>query len=126
MSLSFNTIDLLFDEDEIILINNIFEDEGAIQEAILLKYIHEEQRFRNPNIKRNRQHTLDFINSWSDDMFKRQFRLCREDFTDLLSKMINKYPGKSNNGLENLDYSYEMGRRSSGTCVPLEIKLYIT
>ena len=59
-------------------------------------------------------------------MFKRQFRLCREDFTDLLSKMINKYPGKSNNGLENLDYSYEMGRRSSGTCVPLEIKLYIT
>ena len=63
MSLSFNTIDLLFDEDEIILINNIFEDEGAIQEAILLKYIHEEQRFRNPNIKRNRQHTLDFINS---------------------------------------------------------------
>jgi len=64
MSISFNTIDLLFDEDEIILINNIFEDEGAIQEAILLKYIHdEEQRFRNPNIKRNRQHTLDFINS---------------------------------------------------------------
>ena len=46
------------------------------------------KKSRRGNIERDRKHPLEFIHSWDDTMFKRQFRLTREDFFDLLS--LNK------------------------------------
>ncbi len=42
--------------------------------------------------KKDRSIPLNFIHSWSDEMFHRQFRTDREDFQDLLNLMIG-YPG---------------------------------
>jgi len=107
-----NHFDFDFDDDEFISMIKLFDEEGLMQEIELLIFVeNEERRHRKPNIIRNRQHTLDFINSWSDEMFKKQFRLCREDFQELLFKMKSNYPGESNNGFDNLERSYKMGRR---------------
>ena len=43
--------------------------------------------------KKDRTIPLDFIHSWTDEMFYRQFRTDREDFTDILNLMILGYPG---------------------------------
>jgi hypothetical protein len=36
------------------------------------------------NCRNSRPEALQYVRSWDDDMFKRQFRLCREDFGDVL------------------------------------------
>ena len=36
------------------------------------------------NSRNDRLHALQYVRSWDDDMFRRQFRLCREDFGSVL------------------------------------------
>ena len=42
-------------------------------------------RLRAPNMHRDRHGAVEYIRSWEDDMFQRQFRLERIDFNELLS-----------------------------------------
>ena len=74
---------------------------------------------------KSRERPLDFINSWSDVMFYRQFRMDREDFNNLLSLMIAGYPGSHSDGWSNYCFAKEKADRSYGH-IPLELKLYIT
>jgi hypothetical protein len=36
------------------------------------------------NCRNSRPEALQYVRSWDDDMFRRQFRLCREDFGEIL------------------------------------------
>ena len=40
------------------------------------------------NSRNSRPEALQYVRSWDDDMFKRQFRLCREDFGMVLAKIV--------------------------------------
>lgn len=67
------------------------------------------------NCRNSRPEALQYVRSWDDDMFKRQFRLCREDFGDLLSKiapLIRRNEIKAQN--------------SSGSTICPEMRLMIT
>ena len=73
----------------------------------------------------DRDSSINFINSWSDSMFYRQFRTDREDFNNLLDLMIAGYPGPFADGSSNLFYANSMADKNYGH-IPLQIKLYIT
>ena len=71
-------------------------DDEELIEMIALWYLTQQnmlpsisgaKRTRNVT-KRVREHHLNEINKWSDSLFKRQFRLSREDFEILLKKII--------------------------------------
>jgi hypothetical protein len=110
---------------------NALQDETAILHEAVFLYLAmrghfksmsgRNKRDRKGNVKRDRQHHLDFIETWSDDLFKRQFRLCREDFNTVLGKMI-QYLG----GEEEVKRREEYGRRSSGSPILLKTKLMVT
>jgi hypothetical protein len=40
------------------------------------------KRKRKGLVQRNRSTVIQFIRSWDDTMFRRQFRMCREDFCE--------------------------------------------
>lgn len=42
---------------------------------------------RQPRTNPKREHAMDFIDSWTDAMFERQFRVCQEHFNGLLGKI---------------------------------------
>jgi nuclease HARBI1 len=71
-------------------------------------------RMRAPNVHRDRHAALEFVRSWDDTMFHRQFRLVREDFNYVLQKIYSL-----------IEKDEEMARRSSGSSVSPELKLYI-
>ena len=72
-------------------------------------------RMRRPNAHRDRPGALEFVRSWDDDMFQRQFRLDREDFNWLLALIA-----------PSIQKDEEMARRSSGSAVNPELKLLMT
>lgn len=67
------------------------------------------------NCRNSRPEALQYVRSWDDDMFRRQFRLCREDFGDLLRKIS---PMILRNDV--------MARKSSGSSICPELRLMIT
>jgi hypothetical protein len=48
-----------------------------------------------------REWAWEFICSWSDDFFKRQYRVSRDVFDDLCDRAKRVYPGVHADGLEN-------------------------
>ena len=67
------------------------------------------------NCRNSRPEALQYVRSWDDDTFRRQFRLCREDFRELLSKighLIRRDEAKA--------------RNSSGSSICPEMRLMIT
>jgi hypothetical protein len=67
------------------------------------------------NCRNSRPEALQYVRSWDDDMFKRQFRLCREDFGDvlkLIAPLIRRNEIKAQN--------------SSGSSICPEMRLMIT
>jgi len=78
----------------------------------------ENKTTRRSNIKRGpiRDHVLEFISTWSDDMFYRQFRMTREEFIELREALKPIIKARD----------IEMAKRSSGSAIPLEIKILIT
>ena len=81
-------------------------DEECLQNFIFYLFVvdptHFKEHARAHNIYRDREGPLNFIMSWSDEMFQRQFRLCKEDFNELFEKMKDGYPGKK--GIDYLNY----------------------
>ena len=67
------------------------------------------------NCRNERPQALQYVRSWDDDMFKRQFRLCREDFGDLLYKI---HPLIHRNEMKAI--------ASSGSSICPELRLLIT
>ena len=67
------------------------------------------------NSRNSRPEALQYVRSWDDDMFRRQFRLCREDFGDLLSKIAPL-----------IERNEAMARKSSGSSICPELRLMIT
>jgi hypothetical protein len=52
------------------------------------------------NCRNSRPEALQYVRSWDDDMFRRQFRICREDFGELLLKinpLIRRNEAKAQN-----------------------------
>ena len=97
------------------------------QEACELSSVNPPKKKKKANEHRDRQGPLNFILSWSDDMFYRHFRLVKDELYDLLEKMKDGYPGSPRRtGRENLALAYQMGDLSSGTHIPLELKLMVT
>jgi DDE superfamily endonuclease len=91
----------------------------------LTKYTCREQIFESKcssNKIRDRQSVDAFIHTWSDEMFKRQFRLTREDFWHLYNSLLLY---KTANGYDIEKHEY-YANLSSGSPITLELRLYIT
>lgn len=67
-----------------------------------------------------------FIESWSDKMFRAQFRLSRRDFDFVLSRLISTYAGPHDTGKSTYRYACSRGDRSSGAHTKLKINLCVT
>ena len=67
------------------------------------------------NSRNSRPEALQYVRSWDDDMFKRQFRLCRLDFGMVLAKIAPL-----------IQRNEAMARRSSGSSICPEIRLMLT
>lgn len=85
----------------------------------------EEKQRRSKRRKLDRYGPWAFIQTWSDQLFKRQFRMDRVDFFSLRDKCIKKFPGNCSSGEENYFIAQRFGDLSGGF-IPLEIKLCIT
>ncbi len=80
------------------------------------------KRRRRANEERDRSSVIQFIRGWDDVMFKRQFRLCREDFYQLEQAVLDH---KLRQGY-NLERHYKYASWSSGSPITLELRLFIT
>ena len=67
------------------------------------------------NSRNSRPEALQYVRSWDDDMFKRQFRLCREDFGYVLGKISPL-----------IQRNEAMAMRSSGSSICPELRLMMT
>jgi hypothetical protein len=72
-----------------------------------------------------REWAWEFINSWSDDFFKRQYRVSREVFDDLCDRTKRLYPGAHEDGLENYKLSQIRSAASSANGQPITMELRI-
>ncbi len=80
------------------------------------------KRTRQANEQRDRSSVIQFIRGWDDVMFKRQFRLCREDFYQLEQAVLDH---KLCQGY-NLERHYKYASWSSRSPITLELRLFIT
>lgn len=119
---SFNFADFSSDDDDITFPDDLYEN-------LIFYLICQEPEFlmveRKSTGKRDRSCPLNFIHSWTDKMFHRQFRTDRQDFQELLDLMIAGYPGDSVDGWTNYCYDKAMADKNYGH-IALELKLYIT
>lgn len=97
-------------------------------DTIQFNEIEGESKKRRAKAIRNREESWSFITSWDDNLFRRQFRLSREDFFLLCEKCKSVYPGKSTCGMTNYQFALTKGRNSTPCSGPItmEIKLAIT
>jgi hypothetical protein len=69
----------------------------------------------------------EFVLSWDEAMFFRQFRLSKNNFNDLCFKLKNNYKGRYEDGWKNYQLSITREKAScQGSFISLEIKLCIT
>jgi len=80
------------------------------------------KRKREANLRRDRRSVIEFVHGWDDDMFKRQFRLSREDFYEVESAILSN---KVRHGYD-LEQHYKYARLSSGSPISIELRLLIT
>jgi hypothetical protein len=69
------------------------------------------------------ENVIEFIHSWSDDIFWRHFGLCCEDFKQLYTASMQHLVMKK--GYDAVKHS-KMANKSSGSPISLELQLYIT
>lgn len=92
--------------------------------CILINDSLEDSKPRQRKIVRNRQEVWQFILSWSDELFHRQFRLVKEEVFKIVEKCKSAYPGKSQNGFENYRLSQIKGNNSTPQSGPIYYKLW--
>ena len=88
----------------------------------------EDRTARRKKIVRDREHAWNFVISWSDELFCRQFRLPKPVFFSLCERLKAGYPGPRSIGYENYLISQRQGKNSTPDSGPItmEIKLAIT
>ena len=69
------------------------------------------------NEHRDRERVVNFIDSWTDEMFRRQFRLKRETFNELLQKIETQFPIS--------EKSQRMAINSSGSFISNKLRLCV-
>jgi hypothetical protein len=133
-----NIYDLIFaDSDSTYLTKPCYNESSDLEKKyIFATLISEDDEFkfvnkRKPKTIRNRKLAWEFIMSWTDELFYRQFRISRGDFFIICDKIKNIYPSHSENihiGIESYIHSQKMGNISTPSSGPvtLEIKLAIT
>jgi hypothetical protein len=67
---------------------------------------------RNSKVVRDRKAAWDFILTWSDALFHRQFFIAKVDFLPLCEKLKNNYPGTHATGFQNYTYACSAARLS--------------
>lgn len=77
----------------------------------------EEREPRQANQHRDREYAVKQIAQWPDVLFERMFRICREDFMNLRQSLIERGFRPRNEA---------MGVLSSGSCISLETRMFIT
>jgi hypothetical protein len=80
------------------------------------------RRKREANVRLERTTVIQFVRSWDDDMFKRQFRLSCEEFYELEGAILSS---KLCQGYD-LEQHYKYARLSSGSPISIELQLFIT
>ena len=83
---------------------------------------------KKSRVYRNREAAWEFILTWNEELFYRQFGLGKEEFFKLCEQCKSSYPGKSRNGIKNYFLAQIRGRASSGKSGPvnMELKLAVT
>eukprot|EP00602_Paraphysomonas_sp_CaronLab_P012283 CAMPEP_0185042836 /NCGR_PEP_ID=MMETSP1103-20130426/42581_1 /TAXON_ID=36769 /ORGANISM="Paraphysomonas bandaiensis, Strain Caron Lab Isolate" /LENGTH=363 /DNA_ID=CAMNT_0027582967 /DNA_START=56 /DNA_END=1144 /DNA_ORIENTATION=- len=97
-------------------------------EAILHWFVDIQQKptfKRKKKVAQDRQHPIAVVDSWTDALFERQFRMTRSVFKNLVYNMKKCYPGKYSDGFKNYEVAKQLGENSVSH-IPLELKLYIT
>lgn len=75
----------------------------------------------------DRTKSWEFVLSWSDEMFFRQFRFSKNNFSDLAFKLKNNWEGPYDDGWKNYRLSITRGNASTdGSSISVELKLCIT
>ena len=87
---------------------------GIVTATIMVAIIPTEPP-RIGNSKNDRRQALQYVRSWDDDMFRRQFRLCREDFGNLLHEIAPLIKRNETKAVA-----------SSGSTINPELRLMIT
>ena len=91
-------------------------------------FLTDEPHTRKPRIARDRDSALAFVQTFSDDVFKNHFRVTRETFNEIVSRMITVYPGKQGSGILNYERALLRGKCSTpgSGATTLELKLCVT
>jgi len=77
---------------------------------------HSRKKRRAPNNHYDRQHALDFVATWSDPLFKRQFRIPRDKHDELIASVTERVRPRNE----------KMAILSSGSTVGVQTKLLVT
>ena len=102
-----------------------FSSDDTINEALLLYlgyniYISRDSKPANKFVDRN--NSWKFVLSWSDEMFFRQFRISKNNFSDLAFQMKNNFDGPYDNCWKNYQLSIIRGDAGNfGASIKLEL-----
>jgi hypothetical protein len=90
-------------------------------------YESEPLKKRAKPVERDREFSWNFIMSWTDQVFRKQFRMDKDQFMDLVMRCKEAYPGKYMNGLDNYKLALIRGDASSPTsgAICMELKVAI-
>jgi hypothetical protein len=80
------------------------------------------KRKRIGNVHRERRSVIRFIHSWSEDMFRRQFQVTRDDFSSLETAILENMGRNGYNVSRHVAYATQ----SSGSPITVELRLYMT
>jgi hypothetical protein len=79
------------------------------------------KRKRIGNVHRDRRSVIRFIHSWSEDMFRRQFRVTRDEVSLLETPILENMGRNGYNVSRHVAYATP----SSGSPITMELRLYI-
>jgi hypothetical protein len=65
------------------------------------------------------------VQTWSDEVFRRQFRMSKELFFRVVNRCKKAFPGSNKSGFENYLMSQKRAKASSGRFVRIEVKLCV-
>ena len=119
MDMTLEEYKLIFDEEDDEIQKKDTTKKKNFETCILLGLFNDDkrreenqQRLRKEKVVRNRQQAQDFINTWSDTLFYRQFRIPKEEFLSCCEKLKLIYPGRKS-GMENYYLAQTMGGNST-------------
>jgi hypothetical protein len=123
------------DEDPLLDLDNVFFGKDVVAAemrkncfAVLDTYWHEliEDKYDTPQNGSKCQKVYDsespweFVRSWTNDVFERQFRITKEMFKRVVDRCKNAYPGRHKSGHDNYHEAQTRSKARSGRFVRIE------